>query len=271
MAISMASLQRGADPSVAPVILSYGVAGIGKTSFAAGSPNPYFILLESGLGTLEVANHGLTETWETFMEILGFLATEDHGFKTLVIDSLDWLEKLVWNETCRENGWKDIEAPDYGKGYGAALDVWRNLLSWLNTLRHEKGMGVIFLAHHAIRNFKSPVSEPYDRYTPKLHESNKGIGANPLIQEAVDCIFFHNWRVSVLTDKTTNNKKDVGHKRGVGAGQRIVYTEERPAFLAKNRYSMPDEITLPDDPLQSWNAVASHIPFYAKQMATADG
>ena len=266
MAISISSMRRGSDPTVPPILQIYGPHGIGKTTLAAGAPDPVFAMFEEGLGVLDAANFGLLKAFSELMEVIGALGFDDHDRKTLCLDSLDWLERIVWQETCDRNNWKDIEAADYGKGYTAAMDVWRDVLSGFNMLRNERKMGIILLAHASIRNFKSPETEPYDRYTPKLHESNKGIGANPLLQEAVDCVFFMNWRTSVVTDKTSNNKKDVGHKRGVGGGQRMLYTEERPAFLAKNRYGMPDSIALPDDPSQSWGAVAQHIPFYARQM-----
>ena len=55
------------------------------------------------------------------MEAIGALYTEDHAFRTVVVDSLDWLEPLVWEHTARTNGWKNIEQPGYGKGYVAAL------------------------------------------------------------------------------------------------------------------------------------------------------
>lgn len=271
MAISMASLRRGSDPTVPPILIHYGPHGVGKTTFAAGAPDPVFAMFEEGLGVLDVANFGLLKTFLELEEVIGTLACDEHDFKTLCLDSLDWLERVIWQEACDRNNWKDITTPGYGEGYSAALDVWRYVLDGFNTLRNERKMGIILLAHAAIKNFKSPETEPYDRYTPKLHESGKGNGANPLMQEAVDCVFFQNWRVSIVKDKTTANKKDPGRARGVGGGQRVIYTEERPAFMAKNRYSMPDEIILPDDPAGAWNAVAQYIPFYARQAAAADG
>lgn len=269
MAISMASLRRG-SVLAPPTIMIYGPAGIGKTSIAAGAPNPIFAQLEDGLGVLDAPTFGLLKTFRELEEVIGTLAVEDHDFKTLSVDSLDWLERIIWEEACTRNGWASIETPGYGAGYTAALEVWRYLLDGFSTLKSERGMGIILLAHASIREFKNPDTAPYDRYTPKLHESAKGIGANPLLQEHVDCIFFNNWRVSTVKDVTSNNKKDVGHTRGVSGGQRLIYTQERPSALAKNRYSMPPEITLPNDPAQSWATIAQYIPYYAQQSANQE-
>src|SRR5215207_3657646 len=108
MAISLASLTRGGAPRP-PRLLIHGVAGVGKTSLAAAAPDPVFLQTEDGLGRLEVPTFGPLRTFDQVMEALGALYTEDHGFRTAVLDSLDWLEPLVWENTDRSNAWTDIE------------------------------------------------------------------------------------------------------------------------------------------------------------------
>jgi hypothetical protein len=78
------------------------------------------------------------------------------------------------------------------------------------------------------------------------------------VQEHVDAVLFANYRVSTV-------KTDVGFKkqvvRGVSGGDRLLHTAERPAFLAKNRFGLPE--TLPLD----WQALAAGIPFYTPAAA----
>lgn len=262
MAITLASLKqrRVLQP---PRLLAYGPAGIGKTTLGAGMPNPIYLPIEDGLtGMPDVPAWPLISTFAELTAAIEWLAVEEHDFQSVTLDSLDWLERLVHQQTCAINDWATIETPDYGKGYAAAMDVWKFILEGFDALRSNRGMGLMLIAHSSVVNFKSPEVAPYDRYKPKLHESGKGNGANPLIQEAVDAIFFMNWRTSVVNDKTSANKKDIGHNRGVGGNTRTVYTEERPAFLAKNRFSMPADIQLPNDPALAWPTVAQYIPFY---------
>lgn len=253
MAISMASLRRGGAPQP-PRILVYGVAGVGKTSFASQAPNPVFLQTEDGLGVLDAPTFGLLRSYAEVQQALDALYNERHDFKTVVLDSVDWLEPLVWQETSRLNGWNDIEQPGYGKGYLAALDVWRSFLEGLNFLRAERGMGVILIAHADIRRFDSPETDPYDRYVIKLQTR-----AAALVQEHVDAVLFANYRVSTV-------KTDVGFKkavtRGVGGGDRLLYTTERPAFLAKNRYGLPESLPL------EWPAFAALLPHYATPTTT---
>jgi hypothetical protein len=254
MAINLASLRRGGE-SKPPIILDYSTHGLGKTSFGAFAPNPVFLQTEDGLGQLEAPTFGVLKTYDQVLEAIGSLYGEEHDFKTVVLDSADHLEPLIWAETCRLNGWPNIEHPGFGKGYGATADVWRIVLAGLKALRDEKGMGVIILAHSETRQVNAPdVEAPFDRYQPKLHKI-----ASALLQEVADCVFFMNYRVSILKD----NPKDANSRaRGVGGGMRVLYTEERPSHLAKNRYRMPAQIPLPDKPEMMWSAVAQHIPYY---------
>ena len=254
MAISLASLRSSTSLSP-PRLLLYGVAGVGKTEFAAASPRPVILQTEDGLGRIEATTFGLLRSFDEIMEALGALYSEPHDFETLVVDSLDWLEPLVWQHTARTHNQPDIESFGYGKGYLAALDTWRSFLDGVNALRDERGMGVILIAHAEIKRFDSPETEPYDRYQPKLHRS-----ASALVQEHVDAVLFANYRVSTLKSDVGFNKKVV---RGVSGGDRLLHTAERPAFLAKNRFGLAETLPL------SWPDLAAGIPFYAAPPSAA--
>jgi hypothetical protein len=245
MAISLASLKSTAAVA-APRILLHGVAGIGKTTFASQADRPVVVQTEDGLGSIKVPYFPLAKSFDAVMEALAALYTEAHDHKTVVVDSVDWLEPLVWERACRDNGWGSIEEPGYGKGYVAALDLWRQYLEGLNALRDQRGMTVIQLAHTDIKRFDSPEHEPYDRYVIKLHAR-----AAALLQEHSDVVLFANYRISTVKSDVGFNKKVT---RALGSGERVLYTAERPAFLAKNRYGLPDVLPL------DWQAFAAAMP-----------
>ena len=245
MAISLNQLVRAAHPKP-PIIVVYGVHGVGKSTFAAQAPSPVFIQTEDGLGMLDCAHFPLAASFDDVICALAALYTEPHDFKTCVIDSVDWLEALIWAKACRDNGWASIEDAGYGKGYVAALNLWRQYIDGLNALRDDKGMTIVQIAHTDIKRFDSPEHDPYDRYTIKLHAR-----AAALVQEHSDIVLFANYRISTVKADVGFNKKV---SRAVGSGERVIHTTERPAFLAKNRYGLPD--TLPLD----WQAFAQAMP-----------
>jgi len=229
-----------------PRILIHGVAGAGKSTFASRSDKAVFVLTEDGLGVLKVNHFPLARTFDDVMGALAALYSEPHDHKTVVVDSVDWLEPLVWARACKDNNWGSIEEPGYGKGYVAALDLWRQYLDGLNALRDERAMTVIQIAHTDIKRFDSPEHEPYDRYVIKLHTR-----AAALLQEHSDVVLFANYRISTVKSDVGFNKKVT---RALGSGERVLYTAERPAFLAKNRYGLPDVLPL------DWQAFAAAMP-----------
>lgn len=235
MAISLASIRRSTAIQ-APRIVVYGVHGIGKSTFGACAPAPIFLPTEDGLGALDAPAFPLAKSFAEVLEALGSLYSEPHDFKTLVVDSLDWLEPLIWAHTCELGGKKSIEDFGYGKGYLEAVTHWRAYLDGLNALRNDRGMTIIQIAHTAIKRFDSPETEPYDRYEIKLHQRAAG-----LVQEWADCVLFANYRVmTTATDVGFNAKV----RRAIGGGERLLHTTERPAYLAKNRYSLPETLPL---------------------------
>jgi hypothetical protein len=126
------------------------------------------------------------------------------------------------------------------------------VLTALNHLRVKRDMACILIAHSEIKRFDSPMSEPYDRYQPKL-QSRLG----SLIQEWADLVLFCVFDVATTKTDVGFDKKVT---RGIGTGQRKMFTEERPAFYAKNRYGMPVELDMPLE--HPFAQLAQHIPYY---------
>lgn len=241
MAFNLSSIKRSTGIK-APRVMIYGPHGLGKTTFGAGAPNPVFILTEDGLGRLEVDHFPLATSYQDVLDAISTLYSEEHNFNTVVIDSLDWLDNLIWADIHAKH---DDKALAYGKGAVIAADYWRQILDGLSALRDERGLAIVMIAHTEIKRFDSPETEPYDRYRPKLQDRSSA-----LIQEWCDAVFFCNYRV-VTKETEVGFNKEV--RRGITTGERLMYTTEKPAYLAKNRYSLPDNLPL------SWEAFAQAI------------
>ncbi len=226
-------------------VVLYGVHGVGKSSWASCAPAPIFLPTEEGLNDLDVAKFPLLTRYADVLQAIDELYQSAHDFKTLVIDSADWLERLIWDDVCRKEQVESIEEIGYAKGYTFALDRWREVLAGIDALRRERAMHAVLIAHSKIERFESPETESYDRYSPKLHKH-----AAALVQEWADEVLFACYRVMTrATDEGFGKERT----RGLGTGERLLRTTERPAHLAKNRLDLPDELPL------LWDAYASHF------------
>lgn len=238
-------IKSGKNPAPRRMML-YGTHGIGKSTFGAMSPKPIFIPTEDGLGEIECDRFPMTETFDQAIKAVSELYTEQHPYRTVVVDSLDWLERLIWADVCRKRMVESVEDIGYSKGYVFALIQWREFLEGLSALRNAKGMMIILLAHAKIERFENPETESYDRYTPRLHKL-----ASHIVQEWCDEVLFATYRVYAKVNDEGFNKKKV---KGCGTGERILRTTERPAHLAKNRLGLPDEIPF------TWTDFAKFLP-----------
>lgn len=237
MAISLASLRRGALRKPPRVVLM-GPQGVGKSTFANSAPSPVFIQTEEGLDALDVhAAFDLAKSQQEVLDAIGALIYEDHDFKTVVLDTADWLEHLIHRQIAAQNSVDQIEKIPYGKGYKFAVEEWRKVLEGLDLLRNEKEMITIVLAHVKIKRFEDPTADAYDRYLLDLHDT-----ASSLLVEWCDVLAFANHSIATKTTEGGFNKKIV---RGIGTGERVMHLEERPGFIAKNRYGMVPTISLP--------------------------
>lgn len=231
----LARIQKGKAREPQRTML-YGIPGVGKSTFGSMAPAPIFIQTEDGLGHLSVDKFPLARSVGDVMQCIADLYQEKHGYQTVVVDSLDWMERLIHQEVCREQRVQNIEDIGYGKGYSFALAHWRRILEGLDALRNERGMQVIAIAHSAIEKFADPTNESYDRYTPRMHKS-----ANAIVQEWADNILFATMKVLTRTNKQAFGQTEV---KAVDDGARVLKCTPRPMYIAKNRLQLPDEIPL---------------------------
>jgi hypothetical protein len=234
MAISLKDLKK-VRATAPPRIILYSPPGMGKTTLASEFPAAVFIQVEEGTPSdLELTAFPKPKTFTDVLDAIGSLYADPHDYRTLVIDSLSELEKLVMAEVCTRNNWKSIEQPGYGKGYKECEYVWQEFIDGCNALRNDRGMAIVMIAHAIIDRFDDPTTQSYSRYDIALHKSAKA-----LFDREVDAIFLIKQEVMV-------QKEDMGFNKqravGMSGSTRWIYTEGRPGFLAKSRYALPDKI-----------------------------
>lgn len=243
MAYNLASIARTRRLE-APKILLAGEPKIGKSSFAASAPNSIGILTEDGLSGIDAQAFPMATTLGDIYDAIGTLLNEPHDFQSVFVDSLDWMEPLVHAHVCKANGWKDIEAPGYGKGYIAAVAEWRNLLDGFEALRTQRGMAVILICHVKQKRIESPTHEGYDAWILKLNER-----AGSLVSEWADIVGYAAHRIAIKqTDAGFGSKEN----KARSLNERVLHIAPHPAYPSGSRFG------LQDCPL-NWSAFADQL------------
>ena len=216
----------------APRIMMIGVEGVGKSTAGASMPNPVFICGESGLVGPQFSDTPsfTPENWGEILQFVDELAQDSQGFKTLVIDTLDWVEPMLYAHVCKNANHKNIEDFGYGKGYVVAQQEARQLLARLDRL-NANGMNILLLCHSQIKTVNNPTGDNYDHFESKVNAKISGI-----FREWCDCVLFAQF------DMYT--KKDGMRAKAFGGDGRIVQTTHSAAWDAKNRYGLPEVMPL---------------------------
>ena len=238
--------------------------GFGKTSIAAYTPKPIFLMTKGETGLTSLIDSGQLpptphlpeiETWADLLAALEFLRTTDHDFKSLVIDTFNGCERLMHEHVCQrdfDGDWGERGFMGYMRGYEVALADWRMFLNALDDLRKQKGMTFFGLMHTKIKTFKNPNGADYDRYAPEMHDKTWAVTKGWL-----DTILFGNYEVMVMS----GGKETPHGKKGKAASDsaRILYAgSDNPTFDAKNRSGL-DEIECGDSAKEAWNNLAKAI------------
>ena len=246
----MINLTRGKRLRALGIVL-YGPEGIGKTTLASQFPSPVFIDLESGSDTLDVVRVDPPDSFNELLTLMDELKHED--FKTVVIDTADKLEQLITAHVLAEHDLKSIEDAGYGKGYTYIAECFTRFLRKCGELINVD-INVVIVAHAMMRKFEQPDEMgAYDRWELKLSKK-----AAPLVKEWADMVLFLNYKTSITEDRQTKSKKAIG-------GRRVMYTTHHPAWDAKNRFGLPDELDMTFDSISSCFAnVPEHKPYYQR-------
>ncbi|HNX25796.1 MAG TPA: ATP-binding protein [Phycisphaerae bacterium] len=230
-----------------PRLMVYGIEGIGKSTLASQAPKAIFIPTEDGLDQIACDSFPLAKSFADVESAIGALVMEDHDYQSVVVDSADWLERLIWDKLCEDYGVDSIEKVDggYARGYTHALTCWRRIIDGMETLRLKRDMCVIILAHAKVETFADPEHTAYDRYSPRLHKH-----ANALLCEWLDAILFATRKIITKSEDAGFNKtRTIASGLGKNGGDRILRCVGSPACVAKNRYSLPGELPLAWQPL----------------------
>ena len=232
-----------------PRIIIHADHGLGKSSLAAKAPRPIFIQTEDGLDEIDTEAFPMATTFNQAMSQLKSVYEEEHDYKTLVIDSLDWLEKLINAHICKEGGKESISDFGYGAGFQMAYEQFERVKNALNDIRTKKNMAIILICHSQVAAYNNPLGADYDRHKIKLRDKNA-----ELFMEWADLIGFLHFQ-TFTTEKKEGFSTTV---KAIGGTERVLSCYPSAAFVSKNRYGIKDDIIIPD-PQTGWNNLITAI------------
>jgi hypothetical protein len=223
-------LKRGMLNDAQKLILC-GPEGIGKSSLASKCPKPVFIDVEGSTSDIDVLRTPAPTSWRALVDQTTAFITDHHGCETLVVDTADWAEKLCISHICAANNMTSLGGEkDFGRSYNMLELEW---CRWLDILSRVAagGMHVVLTAHVGVKQCRPPdLDSAYDRYELKMEKKTSSA-----TKEWSRNLLFLNYKTYVVEEK--------GKKRGTG-GHRVIYTTRTPAWDAKNRAGLPDELRL---------------------------
>lgn len=239
--IQFEEVQAGQSTELPEKIVVYGVPKIGKTRFAAEFPDPFFIDIEGGLGYLPHKVRA-TPKLSTYDDVMAWLKhiynDEKFTCKTLIIDSLDWLEELAQARLIKSKNATSITDTSikefaYFKGVSNAASDVITCIKWIDAIYNKKGIKCILIAHSIVKSIDLPNQDPFSKYQLKLSKVLAG-----KTYEWADLILFADWEFHVNKDEKAISKKKAIFRAGGDA-----------SFDGGGRMFLPETIPLSYDAL----------------------
>ena len=243
MTISMDSIQMSSPKP--PRSIVYGVQGIGKSTLGTRYDKPIFLCVEDGLAGLPDIAHWNINSFNDLMEAFGVLYQEQHDFHTVVLDTVSSFEPLLHAELMRRWNVDSLErvgvnGGGYFKWRVESLGLWQEILEPMDALR-DRGMQIVLIGHSTDKEVNPPDNDPYRKYTIDLLNPK----AVDLLFRWADIVAFCNYRVyTAVTKETVIKGKTKKTSRALEQSERMMFLSERPAWYAKNRYALPEEVPM---------------------------
>lgn len=217
-------------------VVIYGPEGIGKSTLASKFPNPLFIDTEGSTRQLDVARLPDPSSWTMLLQQVDYVVNNPTVCDTLIVDTADWAERLATEAVLSKHQKTGIEDFGYGRGYVYVAEEFGRLLNRLNDVI-ERGIHVVLTAHAHARKFEEPgEAGSYDRWELKLDRRN-----SPLLKEWADMVLFANYKLYVVNVDGKGAQKGRNIAEG---GHRVLHTTHHPAWDAKNRHGLADELDM---------------------------
>lgn len=237
--ITMDSIVKGVE-IVPPVSVITGPIGVGKTHTACQAQAPIMLDLEHGAEIEDIPKiplYGKEISFDDCMESLRliFANHKKMGVKTVIVDSMDWVQKLIHKEVCKQKGVETIEEMKWGAGYQFAASLAQDFFNGLDSLRHL-GLEIIIICHTQIVKVDEPIHNVYEIYDLKLDRLIR----NSLKEWATIIAFCEFEQTTQLKGERFGKKV----YKATSTGNRVMHTVPQAGFVAKSRIPIPSPLPL---------------------------
>lgn len=248
----MSMLDSVSKPQDRAVIVTVcGDSGMGKTTLAATFPKPIVIRAEDGLQAIPADKRPdafpLIHKEEDLWQQLAALVTEQHGYQTVIIDSVTALERLFTNHVIESDPKKPRSINQalggYGAGLAAVAALHQRVRKACGILNERKGMHVVFVAHADTETIELPDQDAYTRYNLRLGKKSVA----PYVDDS-DVVGF----LKLETFTTGDGER----KKAISDGTRILITYATAANISKNRYGITEDLPV----MPNENPLFQYIP-----------
>jgi hypothetical protein len=249
------NIQRGRRHTPVRAVI-YGTEGIGKSTLAAAFPAAVMLDTEEGTHHLDCARIPI-KSWEQLRSDVAEIGGKPSEFRTVVIDTADWAERLLIEHLLKENKWAIIESAGYGKGFTVLSETFGRFLTQCDALIGV-GLNVVFVAHSKTQKTSPPdMPDGFDRYELKLEKKTA-----PILKEWCDLLAFCNYKTNVVEGSD-------GRKKARDGKRRVIHVERAAAFDAKNRYGLDAELPMTIDSLAPIFVEPARRPGWRDRVAQA--
>lgn len=266
-----------------PMITLVGSAGTGKTTLAALFPSPIIIPTEDGTAVFENwdesiqpavmprvpraqqdgAGNVTRSSRAVLSEMLDQLIQQEHGYKTLVIDSVTSLAGLYEAEIAMRDGVGNAAdaAGGYHKGF-LELAAWHaDTIYKCEQLRAVKKMGIVFIAHTGIKKMRNRPDAAADYSVFSLDMDNQALSVYVAQSDAVLYLKQEELVSGAEIDRKGRQTK-FGRIKQTGERTLITAADGQTGYVnAKNRYNMPATLPVP----HGENPIVQFIKFYNQE------
>ena len=248
----MSSLTISDNPVNGPSFtILYGKAGIGKTFLCKFTDKPFFIAVEKGVERVpgvgkfldKDGNVYLPKNTDEFFAMLKNFCKNNHDYKTIVIDSGMFVDKLFVESVIEANPVEkkgdamikveSISDLNFGKGYEKVLSIWEGRFFAALSALHRKGISVVLIAHSRDKTARDSDGNEFKKHGIDLLEFGR-ISVSNLLSAKADAVLFMN--AEVETNKKANAFGPAKNVANVIAEQEIrVYTRGSSGWDSKVR------------------------------------